>query len=101
MHRASNCSPVMVKIQRLIKRNPGRDKALPKPPRVRRRISIATRLYFVVGLMGLLIFLELLTLRFAMGKLSAVARVCGRRIALVERAKERRVQPPALRHHAR
>ncbi|MGZ3735736.1 MAG: ATP-binding protein [Bdellovibrionota bacterium] len=43
----------------------------------RRRISIATRLYFVVGLMGLLIFLELMTLRFAMGKLSAVRAFVG------------------------
>lgn len=43
----------------------------------KRRISIATRLYFVVGLMGLLILLELLTLRFAMQKLSAVRAFVG------------------------
>jgi signal transduction histidine kinase len=39
--------------------------------------SIATRLYFVVGIMGLLIVLELVTLRFAMGKLSAVRAFVG------------------------
>lgn len=43
----------------------------------RRRISISTRLYFVVGIMGLLIILELLTLRFAMAKLSAVRAFVG------------------------
>lgn len=43
----------------------------------KRRISIATRLYFVVGIMGLLIVLELLTLRFAMQKLSAVRAFVG------------------------
>lgn len=45
--------------------------------RSKRRISIATRLYFVVGIMGLLIVLELLTLRFAMQKLSAVRAFVG------------------------
>ncbi len=43
----------------------------------RRRISIATRLYFVVGLMGLLILVELFTLQFAMQKLSAVRAFVG------------------------
>lgn len=43
----------------------------------KKRISIATRLYFVVGIMGLLIVLELITLRFAMGKLSAVRAFVG------------------------
>jgi signal transduction histidine kinase len=46
-----------------------------KTPRT--RYSIAGRLYFAVGIMGLLIFLELLTLRFAMGKLSAVRAFVG------------------------
>lgn len=45
--------------------------------KTKRRISIATRLYFVVGIMGLLIVLELLTLRFAMQKLSAVRAFVG------------------------
>ena len=50
---------------------------MPSTPNPKRRISIATRLYFVVGLMGLLILLELLTLRFAMQKLSAVRAFVG------------------------
>lgn len=48
-----------------------------KPKRKVRRFSIAQRLYFVVGIMGLLIVLELATLRFAMVKLSAVRAFVG------------------------
>lgn len=50
---------------------------MPSTPKPKRRLSIATRLYFVVGLMGLLILAELLTLRFAMHKLSAVRAFVG------------------------
>lgn len=39
--------------------------------------TIAARLYFVVGIMGLLIVMELFTLRFAMNKLSAVRAFVG------------------------
>jgi two-component system, sensor histidine kinase len=42
-----------------------------------RNISISKKLYFVVGIMALLIVVELLTLRFAMGKLSAVRAFVG------------------------
>lgn len=45
--------------------------------KTRRGTSIATRLYFVVGIMGVLIVAELLTLRFAMNKLSAVRSFVG------------------------
>lgn len=65
----------MIKERWLFRLAQGKDRALPPAPR--KRISIATRLYFVVGLMGLLIFLELMTLRFAMGKLSAVRAFVG------------------------
>jgi signal transduction histidine kinase len=44
---------------------------------LRWRFTIAGRLYFVVGIMGLLIVLELLTLRFAMKNLSAVRAFVG------------------------
>lgn len=40
-------------------------------------VSIPKKLYFVVGIMALLIIVELLTLRFAMGKLSAVRAFVG------------------------
>ena len=40
-------------------------------------LSVATKLYLVVGIMGLLIALELLTLRFAMTQLSAVRAFVG------------------------
>jgi PAS domain S-box-containing protein len=42
-----------------------------------RDVSIAKKLYFVVGIMGVLIVCELLTLRFAMGTLSAARAFVG------------------------
>lgn len=42
-----------------------------------KNFSISTKLYFVVGIMALLIVMELLTLKFAMNKLSAVRAFVG------------------------
>ncbi len=42
-----------------------------------KKVSIAKKLYFVVGIMAVLILIELLTLRFAMDKLSAVRAFVG------------------------